>query len=302
MKDSLKQNNSKAKSSPQSSNSGEKLKFIADKPVIFKAPSQFLKDYVTLTVKDLFETTRGINSKYIENDVGFSLRKFCPEASNYLKQHYQVPHYQRRVLEPILQIRTQRIIDVKNDQEFFNAILDVLEHTPRILMLLTLAVSHEIPNNSTTTEKLVEFYAKEFSLIQLARDTKKSIENLNAKFKKKGENSLSVAEIIGLFLLYCFNLGISSAQETFRCKMESDFGEEISDDEKREFKLPELPSKQISGTESEKLVISERLIVLAKRLMGSYNQNDFEELQETIEQLNAWQNATGKKVENSATK
>ena len=292
----------KSKSPIKSDNSGEDFKFTADKPVIFNDPSQFLKNYKTLTVKELVETTRETNSKYIEKNVGFSLRKYCPEASNYLKQHYQVPHYQRRVLGPILQIRTQRIIDVKNDQEFFNAILDVLEHTPRILMLLTLAVSHEIPNNSTTTEKLVEFYAKEFSLIQLARDTKKSIENLNAKFKKKGENSLSVAEIIGLFLLYCFNLGISSAQETFRCKMESDFGEEISDDEKREFELPELPSKQISGTENEKLVISERLIILAKRLMGPYNQHDFEVLQETIEQLSAWQNVVEKNGEKSATK
>ena len=302
MKEPSKQKKSKAKSPPQTSNSGEKLNFTADKPVIFNDPSQFLKNYKTLTVKELIETAREINSKYIENDVGFSLRKFCPEASNYLKQHYQVPHYQRRVLGPILQIRTQRIIDVKNDQEFFDAILDVLEHTPSFLMLLTLSVAHEISNNTTAIDKLVEHYAKEFSLIQLVKDSRKNLEDIETKFKKNGEKSLFTTEIIGLFLLYCFNLGISSTQDTFRCKKESDFGGEISEDKKREFKLPELPLKQISGTENEKLVISERLIVLAKRLMGSYNQNDFEELQETIEQLNAWQNATGKKVENTATK
>ncbi len=302
MKDLSKQKKSKAKSSPQSGNSGENLKFTADKPVIFKSPSQFLKNYETLTVKDLIETTRGMNSKYIENDVGFSLRKFCPNASNYLKQHYQVPHYQRRVLGPILQIRTQRIINVKDGQEFFDAILDVLEHTPSFLMLLTLSISHEIPNNATTIDKVVEFCAKEFSLIQLVKDTRKSLENLEAKFKKKGEKSLSEGEIIGLFLMYCFSLGVCSTQNIFRCKIESDFGREIIDVEKREFELPELPSKQIFGTENERLVISERLIILAKRLMGPYNQHDFEELQETIEQLNAWQNATGKKVENSATK
>ena len=59
--------------------------------------------------------------------------------------------------------------------------------------------------------------------------------------------------------------------------------------------MPKLPTGKMSGTDNERLILSERLIVLARRLMGPYNVNDFEELHATIEQLNVWKIEVEKK-------
>ena len=281
--------------SPKNSDAGDDSKLAAVKTVVFSDPSQFLKDYSTLSVDELFETVKGLNAKYVESDIGFPLRKYCPDATNFLKQHHKIPPHQRRALAPILQLRTQRTIDMKDDTEFYDSILDVLEHTPSFLMALTLAISSKSSDFGKFIGEIEEFFANEFSLIQLVKDSRKNHEKLAAKYKKNGAKSLTTSDMTGLFFSYCFNIGLCIAPNVFRCEIDSDFGKDVYDVQKREFKMPKLPAGKMSGTDNERLILSERLIVLARRLMGPYNVNDFDELHSTIEQLNAWKNEVEKK-------
>ena len=284
------------------SETGVKIELTTDTPVVFKDPTEFLKTYKSLSVEDLFATTTGLNSKYVEKDFGFPLRKHCPDATKFLMQNLKVPNHQRRALAPILQLRTQRIVDVKDDHEFFESVLDVLEHTPSFLILMTLSITEKLPKHTSTIEEVEDFYAEEFVFVDLVKSTRKNYVALESKFKKNGEKALTTADMTRLFLSYCFYLGVCSAQSILPCEIESDIGSEVYDVEKREFKLPDLGSHSISGSEKERLVISEKLIVLARRLMRTYNQEDFDELQVTIEQLNAWESAIKKNGEKNATK
>ena len=281
--------------SPNKSKARDDSNLAAVKNVVLRDPSQFLKDYCELSVDELFEATKGSNAKYVESDSGFPLRKYCTDATSYLKQHYRIPPHQRRVLAPILQLRTQRIINVKDDLEFYDSILDVLEHTPSFLMVLTLAISRESSDFGSYIEEVEVFFAEEFSLIQLVKDARKNYEKLAAKYKKNGAKSLATSDLTGQFFSYCFHVGLYSAPGIFRGDIDSEYSKNGYDIEKLEFKMPELLAEKISGTESERLVLSERLIVLARRLMGPYNLKDFDELHATIEQLNAWKNEVEKK-------
>ena len=294
MKSTSIQKNSNLKPSKKSETKADS-KLSAVKTVVFRDPSHFLKDYSELSVEELFDTAKGLNAKYVENDIGFPLRKYCPDSTSYLKQHHKIPPHQRRILAPILQLRTQRPIDVKDDTEFYDSILDVLEHTPSFLMVLTLAISSKSSDFGKFIGEIEDFFANEFSLIQLVKDSRKNHEKLAAKYKKNGAKSLTTPDMTGLFFSYCFYIGLCIAPNIFHCEIDSDFGKDVYDVQKREFKIPKLPAGKMSGTDNERLILSERLIVLARRLMGPYNVNDFDELYATIEQLNAWKKEVEKK-------
>ena len=152
-------------------------------------------------------------------------------------------------------------------------------------MVLTLAISSKFSDFGKFIGEIEDFFAKEFSLVQLVKDSRKNHEKLAAKYIKNGAKSLTTPDMTGLFFLYCFYIGLCIAPNVFRCEIDSDFGKDVYDVQKREFKMPKLPTGKISGTDNERLILSERLIVLARRLMGPYNVNDFDELHATIEQF-----------------
>ena len=93
---------------------------------------------------------------------------------------------------------------MKDDTEFYDSILDVLEHTPSFLMVLTLAISSKSSDFGKFIGEIEDFFAKEFSLIQLVKDTRKNYEKLAAKYKKNGAKSLTTPDMTGLFYFILF--------------------------------------------------------------------------------------------------
>ena len=84
MKSASKQKNSSLKPSKKSETKDDS-KLATVKAVVFRDASQFLKDYSALSVDELFDTAKGLNAKYVEDDIGFPLRKYCPDATSFLK-------------------------------------------------------------------------------------------------------------------------------------------------------------------------------------------------------------------------
>ncbi|TCM75231.1 hypothetical protein [Rhodovulum steppense] len=145
------------------------------------------------------------------------MRAACPDILDFLKDSVRIPIAQRKNIQIVFEAFLDREVDIRNNDEFFTAFLDLLETSPHFLHVFMFAAApatgRHIKRSVRREEEsfLVSLYGA-FAPTKLAIKTHPLCDSILEK-ARGGGRMLEPRDIIGLFFLYALDIGERDRQE-----------------------------------------------------------------------------------------
>lgn len=167
------------------------------------APENSAGNYAsTQDLLDALEIDRTKSGYTDEPEKPFMLRSKKEDILRFLKNQMRIPVSQRKSIIEVLEQILKREINVKKDEDFYNAFLDFVEAKPSRVAYLAIASKFpDLDDKSITNDQFIKAL-NSFSPIRLSAKVFSRKSKITDQVDEKGIGSISEPDLIGMFFYY----------------------------------------------------------------------------------------------------